>query len=136
MHLWCTQCWLINERSWTWLKETHVVVLVPYGSQHLTQMTTKASQTASQVLMHLLLWTQCKRWPPIRSMGCVHMHWMIPTIEGCDSPCRIRNIAEKNGKHNQNAWKTNSIISKHLPFSLNMIKFEHDGFQISHWRTC
>jgi len=29
---------------------------------------------------------KCKRWIPIRSMECVHMHRRIPTIEGWGSP--------------------------------------------------
>ncbi len=36
-HIWWGQCRLIDKRSWMWLKKTHVVVLVPRGSQHLAQ---------------------------------------------------------------------------------------------------
>jgi hypothetical protein len=33
-HLWGAQCWFIDKRSWMCLKEVHVVVLAPHGSQH------------------------------------------------------------------------------------------------------
>jgi hypothetical protein len=54
------------------LKEAHVFIFTPHGSQHPMQMATKVLQTISWVFVHLLPWAQHKKWIPVRSMGCVH----------------------------------------------------------------
>jgi hypothetical protein len=48
-------------------------------------MAIKVSQSASGVHVHSLPWTQCKRWIPIRSMGCVYTNWKIHVIKGWGS---------------------------------------------------
>jgi hypothetical protein len=52
-----------------------------------------------------LTWAQCKRRTLLASMGCVHTHRRIPTIEGCGSPNCIRNVVEKDGENNRKVGK-------------------------------
>jgi len=75
-------------------------------------MATKVSQTASWVLMHSLSWAQCKRWIPIGSMGCVHMHQRIPAIKGWGSPSHIWSIVEKIGEVNPKFGKIGWIVNQ------------------------
>ncbi len=46
-------------------------------------MTTKVSQTASWVLMHLLPWAQHEKWIPIGSMGCNTLYIKDHTLILC-----------------------------------------------------
>jgi hypothetical protein len=91
-------------------------------------MATKVLRTTSWVLMCLLPWTQRKKWIPIVSMGCVHMHQRIPIIEGWGNLNHIRTTMEKTREIN---WKL-----KKISWIVNMIEFGHDELQISRWRTC
>jgi hypothetical protein len=75
-------------------------------------MVTKVLQIASWVPMCSLPWTQCERWIPIGSMGCVHTHRGMPTIEGLGSPSRVRNVMQKIGEDNREAWKIGQVISQ------------------------
>jgi len=61
-------------------------------------MPTKVSQIASWVLVSSLPWAQCKRWIPIKLMGCVHTHQGMHVIEGWGSPSHIQNVCKKMGK--------------------------------------
>jgi len=61
-------------------------------------MVAKVSQIISWVLVRSLPWTQCKKWIPIRSMGCVHTHQGMFAIEGWGSPSRIQSVVKKNGE--------------------------------------
>jgi hypothetical protein len=99
-------------------------------------MVANVSQIASLVLVRSLPWTQHKRWIPIRLMGCVCTHRRMHAIEGWGSPSCIRSVMQKTKEDNWKAGKTNQIISQNLPLGQNMIKFKHDGPQISHRRTC
>jgi len=69
-------------------------------------MATNVLRTTSWVLMCLLPWTQCKKWIPIMSMGCMHMHQRIPIIEGWSSLNHIRTAMEKTKEIN---WKLRKI---------------------------
>jgi hypothetical protein len=69
-------------------------------------MATKVLWIASWVLVRLLPWAQCKRWIPIKLMGCVHTHRRIPIIERCGSPNHVWNIEEKTKENN---WKVGKI---------------------------
>ncbi len=76
------------------------------------------------------------RWIPIGSMGCVHTHrWML-TIEGWGSPSPIQNVVEKIGKIIKKLGRLVELQAKHPPLGQNMIKFEPDGPQISCWKAC
>jgi hypothetical protein len=68
-------------------------------------MATKMSRITSWVLMYSLPWVQHKRWTPITSMGCVHMHQRIFGIEGCGNPSCIRNVVKKDVQNNKKAGK-------------------------------
>jgi len=67
------------------------------------------SRITSWVLVCSLPWVQCKRWIPIGSMGCVHIHWKRPVIEGCGNPNRVWSIVKKTKKDNQKAGFKKSI---------------------------
>jgi hypothetical protein len=75
-------------------------------------MVTKMSWITSWVHLHSLWWTQCKRWIPIRSMGCVHTHQRIPASEGWGSPSHIQSAMEKTGEASQKLGKIGWTISQ------------------------
>ncbi len=77
-------------------------------------MVTKVSRTTSWVLVCSLPWVQCKRWTLVTSMGCVHTHQRIPTIEGCYNLSHIRNVMEKDGEDNRKVGKASWIITQML----------------------
>jgi hypothetical protein len=87
-------------------------------------MATKVSWIASWVLVRSLSWTQCKKWIPIRLMGCVHTHWEMPTIEGWGNPIHIQSVVKKNGENNWKAQKIGQAISQTLTPEL-----KHDKIQ-------
>jgi hypothetical protein len=58
-------------------------------------MVAKVSWTASWVPMRSLPWKQRKKWIPIGSIKCVHMHWGVLVIEGWGNPSCIWNDVEK-----------------------------------------
>ncbi len=62
--------------------------------------------------MHSLPWVQHKRWIPIGSMGCEHMHQKILTIEGFGSSIHIQSIMEKIKEDNQKARKIGQDVSQ------------------------
>jgi hypothetical protein len=74
-------------------------------------MATKVSWIPSWVPVRSLPWTQRKRWIPIGSMGCVHTHWGMLTIEGWDSPSRVWNVMQKTREDNQKDGKIDRTIS-------------------------
>jgi hypothetical protein len=74
-------------------------------------MAAKVSRIASWVLVHSLSWAQRKRWIPIGSMGCVHTHQRILTIEGWGSLSHIQKVVEKIGEDNWKARKTSRVVS-------------------------
>ncbi len=49
---------------------------------------------------------------PIESMGCVHTHQGMHTIEGWGSSSRIRSVMEKTRETNQKFKKIGRIVSK------------------------
>jgi hypothetical protein len=104
-----------------WLKEAHVVSFPFTWKLTSHAMALKVSQIASWVHVHSLLWVQHKRWTLVASMGCVHTHWGIPTIEGCDNPSYIWNATKKDGKNN---WKADQVVSQAPTLGL-----EHDKIQ-------
>ncbi len=72
--------------------------------------------------MHSLPWVQHKRWIPIESMGCEHMHQKILTIEGCGSPSHIQSIMEKIKENNQKARKIGRGVSQVFALELKFDK--------------
>jgi hypothetical protein len=46
------------------------------------------------------------------SMGCVHTHQGIRTIERWGSPSHVQNAMEKIGENNRKARKTNRVVNK------------------------
>ncbi len=84
-------------------------------------MVAKVSWIASWVPMRSLPWTQHKRWIPIGSMGCVHTHQGMPTIEGWGSPSCIQNVVWKIGEDNRKVGKTGQVISQTLA-----LRIKHD----------
>ncbi len=64
-------------------------------------MVTKVLRTTSCVHVHLLQWTQCKRWKPIGLIGCVHTHRRILANEGWGSSSCIQSVVEKIKEVNQ-----------------------------------
>jgi hypothetical protein len=116
-----------------WLKEAHVVAFCFTWKLTFRAIALKVSQTASWVLVHSLLWVQRKRWTPITSMGCVHTHWRIPAIEGCDNPSHVQSAMEKDGKNN---WKVDRAVSQVPALGPEHDKIEHNEFQISCQKTC
>jgi hypothetical protein len=94
-------------------------------------MVTKVLQTTSWVLMRSLPWAHHKKWIQIGSMGCVHMHWKKPTIEGWGNSSCVQSVVEKTKEVNQKVWNIGWIVSQEpIP------RPEHNGFQISCWKTC
>jgi len=87
-----------------WLKKTHVIVLVPCGSQHFAQWWQRCCE-----LHHGFQCVRCheqhKRWIPIRSMGCVHTHRGMLAIEGWDNPSRVRSVMKKTRENSQKVRK-------------------------------
>jgi hypothetical protein len=75
-------------------------------------MVTMVSWIASWVPVRLLPWTQCKRWIPIRLMGCVHTHQRMFAIEGKGNPSRIWNVVEKIGEDNWKVGKTGQVVNQ------------------------
>jgi hypothetical protein len=63
-------------------------------------MRTKVSQIVSWVSMCSLLCTQCKKWTSIKLMGCLHTHWMKPTIERYNNMSCELNVVKKIRKNN------------------------------------
>ncbi len=87
-------------------------------------MAAKVSQITSWCLICPLPWTQCKRRIPIRSMGCAHTHWRIPTIEGWGNPSSLWNVVEKTKENNRKARKTSRAVSQ-----TPIVGPEHDNIQ-------
>ncbi len=65
----------------------------------------KVSRITSWVFVHLLPWAQRKRWIPIRSTRCVHMHQGTHVIEGWGNPSCIQNVVEKTKEVNRRLAK-------------------------------
>jgi len=65
------------------LKEVHVVVL-PHME---TNISCNGSKCVTNCIMGYC--AQCKRWIPIWSLECVHMHQGILVIEGWGNPSCI-----------------------------------------------
>jgi hypothetical protein len=105
-----------------WLKEAHVIVLFPHGSQHF--VAAKVSWITSWVLVCSLPWAQHMKWIPIWPMGCVHTHQGMPTIEGWGSPSCVWSVVEKSREDNQKARKIGWVVSQ--PFALRP---KHDKIQ-------
>jgi hypothetical protein len=53
-----------------------------------------------------------KKWTLVTSMGCVHTHQKIPTIERCGNPSHVWNIMEKDGEDNRKVRKVDWIINQ------------------------
>jgi hypothetical protein len=87
-------------------------------------MATKVLQITSWDQMRSLPWAQCKKWIPIRSMGCVQTHRKMLTIEGRGNPNHIRNIIEKNKEDNQKVGKISWTINQ-----TPALRPEHDKFR-------
>jgi hypothetical protein len=77
-------------------------------------MVAKVLWTASWVHVCSLPWAQCKRWIPIRLMGCVHTHQRIFTIGGWGIPSCIWNTTKKIEKASQSQKKIGLIVSQAL----------------------
>jgi hypothetical protein len=92
-------------------------------------MATKVSQIAPWVLMCSLPWAQCKRWIPIKSMGCAHRG--MPTIEGWGSPSHVQSVASKIEEDNRKVGKIGWVVNKVLTLGP-----EHDKPYMSYQRTC
>ncbi len=105
-----TQYWFIDERNWMWLKETHVIVLVPHGNDILHN-DIKGDVNCIMGSSEFIPWTQRKRWIPFGSMGCVHTHWRMIAIEGWGSPTPVRSVLQKNGENNWKVGKTSRVIN-------------------------
>jgi hypothetical protein len=75
-------------------------------------MAIKVSQITSWVLMCSLPWAQCKRWIPIRSMGCVHKHWGMPTIQGWGNPSYIWSVVQKTREYDWKVRETSQNVSQ------------------------
>ncbi len=60
----------------------------------------------------LVIMAQRNKWIPIRLMGCVHTHQQRPTIEGCGSMSRIRNVVKKIVEDNRKVAKIGRTISQ------------------------
>jgi hypothetical protein len=75
-------------------------------------MVAKMLWIASWVPMCSLPWTQCKRWIPIGSMGCVHTNQGLFTIEGWGNISRIWNVLQKSKEDNQKARKIGRTVSQ------------------------
>ncbi len=75
-------------------------------------MVAKVLQITSWDEMHSLPWTQCKKWIPIGSMGCVQTHRRMLIIERWCSLSRIWNIIEKTRENNWKVGKTSWTINQ------------------------
>jgi hypothetical protein len=71
--------------------------------------------TSSWVLVHSLPWVQCKRWIPLKLMGCMHTHQGRHTIKGCDNPSHVWSNVEKTREYNWKDKKTYQDISQIPP---------------------
>jgi hypothetical protein len=58
--------------------------------------------------------TPHKRWIPVKSIGCVHTHRRILTIEGWGSPSHVRSVVQKIREDNRKAGKTDRVINQML----------------------
>ncbi len=109
---------LVNIMSIHWWEELNVAdknacnYYCPTWNLTSCAMAIKVSQTMSWVPLCSLPWVQCKRWIPIRSMGCVHTHWGRPAIERCDSLSYIQSTMETIGEDNQKVGKIGQIINQ------------------------
>jgi len=74
-------------------------------------MATKVLQIASWVLVRHCHEHNVRGGIPIGSMGCVHTHQRMPTIEGWGNPSHVRNVVKKNGQNNQKVRKISQTIS-------------------------
>jgi hypothetical protein len=76
------------------LKEAHVVVLIPHGSQHPMQWQQRYCK-----LHHGFLCARCHEYNVKggypKEVECVYMHRRLPAIEGWGNPSHIRNAMEK-----------------------------------------
>jgi hypothetical protein len=69
-------------------------------------MVAKKSWTSSWILVDSLPWVQCKKWIPVRLMGCMHTHQGRLAIERCNSPSGVWNNVRKTREDN---WKDKKI---------------------------
>jgi hypothetical protein len=140
---------LVSTMLIRWWKELNVIegnacnYFHPTWKSTSCAMTTKVSQIASWVPRGSLPWAQCKRWIPIRSMGCVHTHWRMLAIEGWGSPSCVWNAVKKIGKDNRNVGETDRIISQTLilgdafptPWRTQMLVQVKDSGRKKSWGT-
>jgi hypothetical protein len=147
---------LVNTTSTCWQKEWNMVQGSACNYSHPTwnstsyTIATKISWTTSWVLVCSLPWVQCKRWTLVASMGCVHTHQIIPTIERCGNPSHIHNVVKKDGEDNRKVgkvgWPINQMhasMSKHdkiweqwvlNTMSKNMLE-RYDGVNVLRWNV-
>jgi hypothetical protein len=99
-------------------------------------MAAKMLQITSWVPMCSLPWTQCKRWIPIGSMGCVHTHQGLFTIEGWGNISRIWNVVQKIGEDNQKAKKIGRVVSQMPTPGPKQDQIWAQWPKMSHWKAC
>jgi hypothetical protein len=58
-------------------------------------------------------------------MGCVHTHWRVFAIEGCDKPNHVQNVVKKNREDNQKVGKVGQVVNHFTP----TLGLEHDKIQ-------
>jgi hypothetical protein len=109
---------LVNTMSTCWWEKLNMVegsscsYSCPTWKPTFFLMATKMLQIASWVLVCLLRWVQCKRWIPIKLIGCVHTHQGIPTIERYCNPNHVWNVVEKIRENNQKVGKINWVVNQ------------------------
>jgi len=57
-------------------------------------------------------------------MGCVHTHWRVFAIEGCDNSNHVQNVVKKDKEDNQKVGKVSQVVNQ--TFALEL---EHDKIQ-------
>jgi hypothetical protein len=99
---------LVNIMLIYWQKEWNVVersrcsCFHPMWKLTFCAIAAKVLWITSLVPLCSLPWIQCKKWIPIRLIGCVHKHQKILVIERlCNLSC-VWNVTEKIGENN---WK-------------------------------
>jgi hypothetical protein len=75
-------------------------------------MVANVSRIGSWVSCAFVVMSACKKWIPIRSMGCMHTYLGIFAIEGWGSPSHVRNAMGKTRENNQKVGKGCQVVSQ------------------------
>jgi hypothetical protein len=66
---------------------------------------------------------------------CTHIKGCLQSKDG-GSPSHVQSVVQKIGEDIRKVEKISRIVNRTFALELNMIKFKHDGPQMSRQKTC